>query len=48
MFLEGTKTKPDYENDDTNLEELEEDNSQNLGEATAAHAETVDNASLNI
>merc|ERR1712081_44709 len=44
MYLEGTKTKPDYEIDDTNLEDLVEDENLEMGEAADSHAETVDNS----
>ena len=47
MFLEGTKTKPDYEIDDANIEDLEEDENNEMGEAADSLAETVDNASSN-
>ena len=43
MFLEGTKTTPDYETEDVNLEDIEEVEDQRSGEAADDHSETVEN-----
>ena len=43
MYLEGTKTKPDYEIDDTNLDDLDEDENLEVGESAVPHAETIEN-----
>merc|ERR1712081_61293 len=43
-FLEGTKTKPDYENDDVELDALEEDENINPEETEKEETEPADSA----
>merc|ERR1712081_96280 len=43
-FLEGTKTKPDYENDDVEIDALEEDDTINAEETEEEETESVDSA----
>ena len=43
MYLQGTKTKPDYETEDVNLEEIEEVEEHVSEETVEDHPETVEN-----
>ena len=43
-FLEGTKTKPDYETNDVEIEELEEDDALNAEETVDDETESADTA----
>ena len=43
MFLEGTKTTPDFENEDVDLENLEEAKYERSGEAAEEQTDSAEN-----